>query len=306
MKQEHDMKPTLLILAAGMGSRYGGIKQIEPVGLNGEIILEYSIFDALRAGFGRVVFVIRRDIQEDIDKYLLPRLSSQVHCEYVFQDLTDLPSGFSLPPTRKKPWGTAHAMLSARGKLNEPFAVINADDFYGQNAFQVMGEFLALSKPEDRDYAMVGYQLIKTVSENGTVSRGICRADENHQLQSMVEHTKIEKAGDEIVSHLPDGKKEIFSGDTAVSMNFFGFTPAIFPDMESGFIDFLRRSGQKDKSEYLIPLVVNSIIQNGSTMKVLSSDAEWFGITYKEDRPQVVASIQGLVDRGIYPAKLWE
>ena len=297
------MKPTLLILAAGMGSRYGGIKQIEPVGLHGEIILEYSIFDALRAGFGRVVFVIRRDIQEEFDKYLLPRLSSQVHCEYVFQDLTDLPSGFSLPSTRKKPWGTSHAVLSARSKLNEPFAVINADDFYGQNAFQVMGEFLALRKPDDKDYAMVGYQLIKTVSENGTVSRGICRADENHQLQSMVEHTKIEKAGDEIVSHLSDGRKETFSADTAVSMNFFGFTPAIFPDMESGFIDFLKTAGET--SEYLIPLVVNSIIQDGSTMKVLSSDAEWFGITYKEDRPEVVASIQRLVDQGVYPAKLW-
>ena len=305
-KQEATMKPTLLILAAGMGSRYGGIKQIEPVGLNGETILEYSVFDALQAGFGRVVFVIRRDIQQDFDTHVLPRFSSKISCEYVFQELTDVPTGIPVSPNRKKPWGTAHAMLSARGTIAEPFAVINADDFYGQSAFKVMGNFLAQRNSKEKNYAMVGYQLLKTVSEHGTVSRGICQVDEKHELQGMVEHLKIEKVGNEIISHFADGGKETFSGNTSVSMNFFGFTPAIFSDTETRFREFLKTSGQEEKSEYLIPFVVNSVIKDESKMEVLSSDAQWFGITYKEDRPKVVASIQKLVKQGTYPAKLWE
>ena len=299
------MKPTLLILAAGMGSRYGGTKQLESVGVHGEMILEYSLFDAVRAGFGRAVFVIRRDIQKDFDRDLLPRFSSSIPCEYVFQDITDVPAGISLPRERKKPWGTAHAVLSARKQINEPFAVINADDFYGRDAFQVMSEFLALRKSDNKQYAMVGYQLIKTVSENGTVSRGICQVDKDHLLQGMVEHTKLELVGDDVISHGVDGRTEKYARDTPVSMNFFGFTPAIFSEMEAGFANFLRESGQNEKSEFYIPIIVNTLIQNGTIMKVLNSHAEWFGITYKEDRPAVVASIRELVKEGVYPSRLW-
>lgn len=297
------MKPVLVILAAGMGSRYGGVKQIEPVGPNGEIILEYSIFDALRAGFGRVVFVIRRDIEEDFTRHVLPLFSSKISCEYVFQEMSDLPAAMPLPPSRKKPWGTAHAVLSVRKNIHEPFAVINADDFYGQDAFQKMADFLARKQTDDRDYSMVGYQLIKTVSENGTVSRGICKIGADQQLQGIVEHKKIEKSGDKIISYFPDGGEELFPAETPVSMNFFGFTPTIFLDMEAGFTDFLKTASDSD--EYFIPLVVDSVIKKGSRMKVLESDAQWFGITYKEDRPGVVASIQHLVDQGVYPARLW-
>ncbi len=300
------MKPTLVILAAGMGSRYGGIKQIEPVGVNGEIILEYSIFDAIRAGFGKVVFVIRRDIQDDFDTHVLPRFSSRIPCEYVFQDMTDLPEGFEVPSERKKPWGTSHAVLAARAAIEEPFAVINADDFYGQDAFRVMGEFLASLDPKEERYAMVGYRLNKTVSENGTVSRGICTVDEEGFLTGMEEHTKLEKSASAILSHRDDGSVEKFEGSEPVSMNLFGFTPAILPVMQDLFRDFLKNTGPDLKSEFYIPTVANHVVgSSNSTMKVLRSDAEWFGITYQEDRPQVVESIRQLVKNGVYPQALW-
>jgi hypothetical protein len=304
---EEAMKPTLLILAAGMGSRYGGIKQIEPVGVNGEIILEYSIFDAIRAGFGKVVFVIRRDIQADFDEHVLPRFSNHIPCEYVFQDMEDIPRPFSVPADRKKPWGTAHAVLAAREVLAEPFAVINADDFYGQDAYRVMGDFLSKVEPSAPEYAMVGYELIKTVSENGTVSRGICQVDDQGLLRGMEEHTKLEKTPDGVISHRPDGSREAYTGGEPVSMNLFGFTPAILPVMERMFADFLADSGPDEKSEFYIPTVANAAVNDGvSSMKVLRSDAEWFGITYQEDRPGVVASIRRLVDEGQYPAALWK
>ncbi|AHC16561.1 nucleotidyltransferase family protein [Salinispira pacifica] len=300
------MKPTLLILAAGMGSRYGGIKQIEPVGTNGEIILEYSIFDAIRAGFGKVVFVIRRDIKDDFDKHVLPRFSDRIPCEYVFQEMDDLPAGFSVPEDRSKPWGTAHAVLAARDVLKEPFAVINADDFYGKDAYRVMGEFLASRNGTDREYAMVGYQLMKTVSENGTVSRGICQVDEQGCLTGMTEHTKLEKKSGHVLSHLDDGSSKRFTGDEAVSMNLFGFTPAVLPRMQEMFASFLRSTGPDLKSEFYIPTVANDAVNSGdASMKVLRSSAEWFGITYQEDRPGVVSSIQALVESGEYPESLW-
>lgn len=301
------MKPTLLILAAGMGSRYGGIKQIEPVGSNGEIILEYSIFDAIRAGFGKVVFVIRKDIKKDFDRHVLPRFGDKIHCEYVFQEMDDLPGGFEVPEGRSKPWGTAHAVLAARDVLKEPFAVINADDFYGKDAYRVMGDFLASRNTGDREYAMVGYQLMKTVSENGTVSRGICEVDERGYLTGMTEHTKLEKKSDHVLSHLPEGSSERFSGDEPVSMNLFGFTPAVLPRMQEMFAAFLSRSGPDLKSEFYIPTVANDAVHSGeASMKVLPSSAEWFGITYQEDRPDVVRSIQSLVESGEYPARLWD
>lgn len=301
------MKPSLLILAAGMGSRYGGVKQIEPVGAAGEIILEYSIHDAIKAGFGRVIFVIRPDIRQDFDEYVLPRFSDHIPCEYVFQDMEDIPGEFSVPSGRRKPWGTAHAVLAARKVISEPFAVINADDFYGQDAFRVMGQYLATLENDRHDYAMVGYQLMKTVSENGTVSRGICEVDSDGLLRGMVEHTKLEKAGDRVISHLSDGSSVQFNGDEPVSMNLFGFTPAILPEMEAMFADFLKSSGPDETSEFYIPTVANRVVDDGvSSMRVLRSSAEWFGITYKEDRPAVVSSIAGLIEQGVYPAKLWD
>ncbi len=301
---ESTIKPSLLILAAGMGSRYGGIKQIEPIGPHGEIILEYSIYDALRAGFGKVIFVIRRDIEKDFDEHILPLFSSKISSEYVFQEITDLlPNNFP-HLERKKPWGTAHAVLAAREKIHEPFAVINADDFYGKDAFSVMARFLLHTKADSKHYAMVRYKLIKTVSNNGTVSRGVCQVTGEQKLMGIHEHKKIEKCGDEIISHLPNGTEEMFSSDTPVSMNFFGFTPKILTDMKNGFTSFLDTA--TDSNEYLIPSVVDSVINKDSDMKVLKSDAQWFGITYKDDRPGVVRGIQELVDRGEYPSKLWE
>lgn len=301
------MKPALLILAAGMGSRYGGIKQIEPVGDGGEIILEYSVFDALRAGFGKVVFVIREDIEKDFAEHVLPRFSSRIACEYVFQKKEDLPEGFSLPAGREKPWGTAHAVLAARKVLKEPFAVINADDFYGRDAFRAIGEYLSGCRADGRAFCMVGYRLRNTVSEYGTVSRGICEVDANGMLTAMEEHTKIEKSGNGAVSRLPGGGSVEFTGDEPVSMNLFGFTPSVLPDMEAMFRDFLEASAGDPKAEFYIPTVANTLVASGSaTMKVLESDASWFGITYREDRPAVVASVKKLVETGEYPARLWE
>jgi hypothetical protein len=306
--QEEKMKPTLLILAAGMGSRYGGIKQIEPVGTNGEIILEYSVFDALRAGFDRVVFVIREDIEKDFTEHVLPRFSSKIRCDYCFQRMDDLPEGFTLPAERQKPWGTSHAVLAARDLLDGPFAVINADDFYGRDAFRVIGDFLSRRTVSEEQYCMVGYKLKNTVSDYGTVSRGICEADDQGMLTSMEEHTKLEKVDDGVKSHLPDGSVRHFSGEEPVSMNFFGFTPAIIPVMQSIFADFLEKNGNDPKAEFYIPTVANIVVRSksGASMKVLESDAQWFGITYREDRPAVVAAIKALVESGDYPEALWK
>jgi NDP-sugar pyrophosphorylase family protein len=300
------MKPTLLILAAGMGSRYGGIKQIEPVGVCGEIILEFSVFDAIRAGFGKVVFVIREDIEKDFTEHVLPRFSSRIESDYVFQHMDDLPAGFKLPGDRKKPWGTAHAVLAARSILKEPFAVINADDFYGRDAFRAMGDFLAGCGADEKRYCMVGYSLKNTVSDFGTVSRGICEVDDKGMLTGMEEHTKLEKRADGVMSHLSGGGTRLFTGEEPVSMNMFGFTPAVLPEMQEVFRNFLTENGDNPKAEFYIPTVANKIVADGTaTMKVLGSDAVWFGITYQEDRPEVVASIRRLVDAGEYPAGLW-
>ncbi len=300
------MKPTLLVLAAGMGSRYGGVKQIEPVGENGEIILEYSVYDAIRAGFGKVVFVIRRDIEKDFNDHVLPRFSAKIPCSYVFQELQDIPDLCEVSTERKKPWGTAHAVYAARHMIKEPFAVINADDFYGRDAFRVIGDFLSSQVVDEHNYCMVAYRLDNTVSENGTVSRGICEVDEEGFLTGMEEHTKIEKRSSSIVSHLPDGSTREFSGDEPVSMNLFGFTPVILPKIETVFAEFLNSNGDDPKAEFYIPTVANRVVaEKGSSMKLLQSDASWFGITYKEDRPGVVAAIRGLVEAGEYPSRLW-
>lgn len=300
------MKPTLLVLAAGMGSRYGGVKQIEPVGEKGEIILEYSVFDALRSGFGKVVFVIRKDIEKDFNDHVLPRFSRHIPCSYVFQEMDDIPDLCEVSPDRTKPWGTAHAVYAARHMVKEPFAVINADDFYGRDAFRVMGDFLSGLDRDDSRYCLVAYRLKNTVSENGTVSRGICQVDEKGFLTGMEEHTKLEKRSRDIASHLPDGSIREFTGEELVSMNLFGFTPLILPKIELMFTEFLGEKGDDPKAEFYIPAVANRVVaEEGSSMQVLHSDASWFGITYKEDRPGVVEAIRSLVEAGEYPAGLW-
>ncbi len=292
------MQPTLLVMAAGMGSRYGGLKQIDAVGPSGEAIIDYSIHDALRAGFGRLVFVIRRDIEAPFREAIGDKFEKRVAVDYVFQELEKLPSGFSVPPGREKPWGTTQAILMAEEVVREPFAAINADDFYGRESFQVMADFL---RAGGTDYAMIGYTLRNTLSEHGSVSRGVCECDAAGFLRAVVELTKIEKRGG-------GGQAEdrALTGDELVSMNFWGFTPALFPQLRKHFENFLRQSGQELKSESYIPTTVNDLVASGKAhVKVLHTPASWFGITFKEDKPQVVENIRKLVAAGEYPQKLW-
>jgi len=301
------MKPTLLVLAAGMGSRYGGLKQIEPVGPGGATIIDYSIYDAIRAGFGKVVFVIRHDIEAEFKSAISQKFESKIPVEYVFQELNMLPSGFSVPPNRKKPWGTGHALLTAKDLINEPFAVINADDFYGASAFQALVDFLQKAQNLDGDeYAMVGFVLRNTLSEFGSVSRGICQSDGEDYLQHIVELTKIEKVGNQAKYTDEAGKTHSLSGDEIVSMNIWGFIPSIFNHFQRLFVAFLQAHGQEEKSEFFIPTEVNTLItQDQARVKVLSSRDSWFGVTYQEDRPQVIRDIQALIEQGVYPERLW-
>jgi len=296
-------KPTLLVLAAGMGSRYGGLKQIDPVGPAGETIIDYSIYDALRAGFGKLIFVIRKDIEKDFREIVGKHFERRAAVEYVFQELDKLPPGFSLPPGRTKPWGTTHAILMAENAIKEPFAAINADDFYGQNAYQVLAQHLTPGSP---DYAMVGFILRNTLSDFGSVARGVSRVDANHYLTNIVEMTKIERAGRSAKNTDTDGKITELTGDEAVSMNFWGFTPALFPQIKTEFEKFLKKAGGEQKSECYIPTTVGDLVTNGQAKcKVLRSPDSWFGVTYREDRPMVVESIRKLIARGDYPEKLW-
>lgn len=306
------MKPTLLVLAAGMGSRYGGVKQIDPVGPAGEAIIDYSIFDAIRAGFGKVVFVVRREIEDDVRAFFSGKFEDTLETEYVIQDLADVPDGFDVPANRSKPWGTGHAVLAARDVIDAPFAVINGDDFYGASALATMADYLGKQRVDGTDYAMVGYRLDKTLSPNGTVSRGIVQHDSGGWLVSIVEHKKLrpegrEADGAEVVS-LDDDGAEIarFPGDTATSMNLFGFTPAAMEQFSREFAGFLKHHGHEGKSEFYIPYAMNILKEQGrARMQVLRSDADWFGVTYQEDRPDVVARLQALVDSGAYPSPLW-
>ena len=300
------MKPTLLILAAGMGSRFGGLKQVEPVGPGGETIIDYSIFDALRAGFGKVVFVIRENFAPAFKERFGDKLAGKTEVEYVYQELENLPEGFTLPENREKPWGTAHAILVAREKINEPFCAINADDFYGFNAFKVMAGFLKSSE-DPGEYSMVGYRLGNTLSEFGSVSRGICQVDENNRLKSIVETTKIFKKDNRIVSVNPDGSEQHLSGSETVSMNMWGFKCSIFDALQEKFVDFLKTQIEQPKSELYIPSVVFEMIEEKrATVQVLKTDSPWFGVTYKEDTPFVVKNIQSLIQKGDYPEKIIE
>jgi hypothetical protein len=296
-------KPTLLVLAAGMGSRYGGLKQIDPVGPAGETIIDYSIFDAMRAGFGKLVFVIRKDIEQQFREIVGARFEKRIAVEYVYQELDKLPAPYTLPAGRTKPWGTTHAILMAEGVVKEPFAAINADDFYGQQAYQLIAKHLASGTP---DYAMAGFVLKNTLSDHGTVARGVSRVDANNYLTHIVELMKIERAGTGAKDTGPDGKITKLTGDEAVSMNFWGFTPALFPQLRVEFEKFLKRAGGEQKSECYIPATVGELVTGGrARCKVLRSSDSWFGVTYREDRPQVVESIRRLIAQGKYPEKLW-
>ncbi|MFO1514914.1 MAG: sugar phosphate nucleotidyltransferase [Verrucomicrobiota bacterium] len=297
------MKPTLLVLAAGMGSRYGGLKQIDPVGPAGETIIDYSIFDAMRAGFCKLVFVIRRDIEAQFKEIVGARFESRIPVEYVFQELDKLPPEFSVPAGRTKPWGTAHAILMGAGTVREPFAAINADDFYGAESYRLLAQHLQAGTP---DYAMVGFILRNTLSDFGSVARGVCQVDAENYLQGVVELTKIERDGAGARDTNPAGKIITLTGDEAVSMNMWGFTPAIFPQLQKGFQEFLERHGWDMKSEFYIPSAVNSlVVARQARVKVLRTQASWFGVTYRGDRPRVVESVRQLIARGDYPEKLW-
>jgi choline kinase len=299
------MKPTLLILAAGMGSRYGGLKQIEPVGPNGETIIEYSVFDAIRAGFGKVVFVIRESFAQDFKACFESKLTGKIEIEYVYQEINKLPEGFVLPEEREKPWGTGHAVLMAKEVISEPFAAINADDFYGPQAYQVIADFLTQSVKEN-NYAMVGYQLNKTLSDFGGVSRGICETDKNNYLTKITETHKIRQQNTTIICESENNKTAELTGNEPVSMNFWGFHPSVFKNIENQFIEFLQTNIQLPKSEFYIPFVVFDMIKSGQTnVEVLKADSPWFGVTFKEDKPFVIEQIQKLTDKGIYPENLW-
>ena len=297
------MKPTLLVLAAGMGSRYGGLKQMDGVGPNGEIIMDYSINDAIRAGFGKVVFVIRHDFAEAFQQKInAEHFGNRIQVEYVYQELDKLPAGFKVPEGREKPWGTNHAILMAKDAIHEPFAIINADDFYGRDAFMVIGDYLRTLENTKGRYCMVGYRLENTLSENGTVSRGVCNIDANGNLAGMTERTSIGRNANGVIEYKDtDDSLHPLAPETTVSMNLFGFTPDYFAESEKLFVEWLKERGNEMKSEYYIPYAVNTFINSGyATMKVLKTTAQWFGVTYKEDRPMVVDRLKKLHDQGVY------
>lgn len=299
---------TLLIMAAGMGSRFGGLKQIEPVGPSGEFMIDYSIYDAIIAGFTKVVFIIKEENYELFEETVGKRIRNYIDVEYCFQKLEDLPGGYQVPMSRVKPWGTAHAILAAKDIIHENFAIINADDFYGRDAFVTVGKFLQnLEKETPQSFAVVGYQVINTLTENGGVKRGVCEVRDGY-LSKLTESI-VEKNGENIVA-TPLSLENSFeiSEDTSVSMNMFGFTDSLFPYIENKFISFLEENKDNlEKCEYLIPDVVQSAIQEKyAKVKVLKTSAVWQGMTYKEDKEKVVNEIQKLIDAGIYPEKLWK
>lgn len=300
-------KPTLLVLAAGMGSRYGGLKQMDPMGPNGETVLDYSVFDAIRAGFGRVVFIIREDFADAFRDSVGQRFADRISVDYVFQKLDDLPEGYSIPEGRVKPWGTAHAIRAARGAVNEPFAVVNADDFYGHDAYVRAAEFFrSLPEGDQSSMAMVGYPLENTLSDHGHVNRGICQTDAAGNLTNVEEYLNIERESDGTVrGNALDGTRRDIPDGTPVSMNFWAFGPAFFGQLEEAFTRFLSESGTELKSECYIPTVVDHLIHAGHAhCAVLKTTSPWFGVTYPDDKPFVVTSIRKLIDAGEYPEKL--
>ena len=303
------MKPTLLLLAAGMGSRYGGLKQLDGLGPNGETIMDYSIYDAVKAGFGKIVFVIRKDFEQDFREKILSKYEGHVPAELVFQSLDSLPEGFSVPEGREKPWGTNHAVLMAKDVINEPFLVINCDDFYNRDAFMVIGKFLSnLPEGSKNKYAMVGFRVGNTLSENGTVARSICSKDADGNLTTVVERTEIKRVDGPVCYKDEEGNWIAVEDNTPVSMNMWGFTPDYFDYSEAYFKEFLSdpKNMENLKAEFFIPLMVNKLInEKTATVEVLDTTSKWFGVTYAADRDDVVARIQKLIDEGVYPNKLF-
>ena len=303
------MKPTLFVLAAGMGSRYGGLKQLDGLGPNGETIMDYSIFDAIRGGFGKVVFVIRKDFEDAFREKVLSKYEGHIPTELVFQSINDLPEGFTCPEGRQKPWGTNHAVLMGKDVIREPFAVINADDFYGRDTFAVIGKYLSeLPEGAKNDYCMVGFRVGNTLSESGTVARGICSTDANGHLTTVVERTEIMRVDGPVCYKDEEGKWVAVPDNTPVSMNVWGFTPDYFAHSEAYFKEFLSdpKNMQNLKAEFFIPLMVNKLInEKTAPVKVLDTTSHWFGVTYAADRQGVVDKIQALIDKGEYPNKLF-
>ena len=302
-------KTTLVIMAAGLGSRFGGIKQLEPVGPSGEIIMDYSIYDAIEAGFQKVVFIIRKDIEKDFKEVIGNRISKRIETEYVFQEMTDLPEGFQVPEGRQKPWGTGQAVLCCKQAVDGPFVVINADDYYGKEAFVKVNEYLQnpVSCEKKYNFCMAGFRLGNTLSENGTVTRGVCEVDENHVLQDVRETFEIAKDGN-LARATRDGKKLTLSLEQPVSMNMWGFTKEFIHELDIRFADFLRGiQGNELKAEYLLPSIVDELIKDGTAqVTVLDTSDKWFGVTYQEDKEAVKTALKRLVEQGIYPEKLFD
>lgn len=301
------MKMSLIILAAGMGSRYGGIKQLDHIGPSGETIMDYSIYDAIKAGFDKVVFVIRESFADDFQKIFVNKLKNKIKVELVYQEIDKVPEGIPFNPERTKPWGTAHAMLMAKKAINEPFAVINADDFYGRESFFIISDFLKQPRSsKELEFALCGYKLANTLSEHGSVSRGICSKDKDDFLKSVAEKKAISKDSDGNIFSHENNKKNLLNPEDTVSMNFWGFTPNIFPYTEQMFSSFLRENGQDLKSEIYIPNVADNLIKNNTAkVKILQSNAVWFGVTYAEDKKKVMENIRELIKNKVYPKHLW-
>ena len=298
------MKPTLVILAAGMASRYGSMKQVQAFGPSGETIMDYSIYDAIQAGFGKIIFIIREEFAEAFESSFNKKLTNKIDVEYVYQDITKFVGDQSITKERVKPWGTAHALLCCKGKINEPFAIINADDFYGADAFKMAFDFLT-HQCNEKVYGILGYQLSNTLSENGSVSRGVCEVDEKDNLITINERTKIYKENNQIVYEVEDGKHEL-SSEAKVSMNYMCFAPNVIDLCEVEFQLFLEKNGMDLKSEFFLPSITNKYIQhNIGVVKVIPTEAKWFGVTYKEDAPTVKSSIEQMIKAGSYPNNLW-
>jgi len=300
------MRPTLLILAAGIGSRYGGLKQVDQVGPSGEAILDYSIYDAIRAGFKKVVFIIRKNIEKEMREVFERKLSGRIEVDFIFQELDMIPEGYSVPPDRVKPWGTAHAVSVAAAHVREPFLVINADDYYGPASYRMTADYLMSHKGNNKDFCMVGYQIQHTLSEFGPVSRGLCEADEQDYLRAVVEITEIENKDGKIAYKHKDGHQVQLKGTELVSMNVWGFTPAIFPYIDEELKTFLSEHAGNPKAELYIPTIINNLVKKDTArVKILPAADNWFGVTYREDKPMAVTKISHLISGGVYPANLW-
>ncbi len=298
-------RPTLAVLAAGIGSRYGGLKQIEPVGPSGEIVIDYSVFDALGAGFGKLLFVIRRDIEDAFRSVIEPHFAGRIAIEYAYQELTDVPAGFAAPQGRTKPWGTGHAVYACRHACREPFAVINADDFYGRTSFQLLADALRKLPPRGNRHCLAAFTLRNTLSDHGPVSRGVCHVGRDGLLQTVVEHHKVEQNGVS-VHGLRDGKPVTLTGEEPVSMNLWGFAPTVFEHLDREFRKFLPTAMDNAGAEFQLPTVVDTLIREGrAEVEVIRSGERWLGVTYPEDKARVVSGIRDLVRAGVYSQNLW-